>query len=68
LEKIPSALRDRLEVLKIPGYTLEDKIPIARRHLLQKQLKQHGLDDHLVQISDEAVENISELKMIYSGL
>lgn len=62
LEKIPSALRDRLEVLKIPGYTLEDKFPIARRHLIHKQLQQHGLNEQLVQMTDEAIESISSFK------
>ncbi|MFO0276918.1 MAG: endopeptidase La, partial [Planctomycetota bacterium] len=43
LSDIPEPLRDRMEVLEIPGYLLEEKVEIARRHLLPKQLERHGL-------------------------
>jgi ATP-dependent Lon protease len=43
LAQIPEPLRDRMEVLEIPGYLLEEKVEIARRHLLPKQLERHGL-------------------------
>ena len=52
LRSIPSALKDRMEIIMIPGYTIEDKIPIATRHLFPKQLKLHGLDSHTVQVTD----------------
>ncbi|MBB13179.1 MAG: endopeptidase La [Flavobacteriaceae bacterium] len=49
LSPIHPALRDRMEIINISGYTLEEKSAIAKRHLLPKQLKEHGLDkDHLV--------------------
>ncbi|MCA8949392.1 MAG: AAA family ATPase, partial [Planctomycetes bacterium] len=43
LSQIPEPLRDRMEVLEIPGYLVEEKIEIGRRHLLPKQLERHGL-------------------------
>ncbi|MGE3172970.1 MAG: endopeptidase La [Planctomycetota bacterium] len=43
LPQIPAPLRDRMEILEIPGYLLEEKVEIGRRHLLPKQLERHGL-------------------------
>jgi len=43
LSQIPEPLRDRMEILDIPGYLIEEKVEIARRHLLPKQLERHGL-------------------------
>lgn len=43
LSAIPEPLRDRMEILEIPGYLLEEKVEIARRHLLPRQLERHGL-------------------------
>ncbi len=57
LENIPPALRDRMEVIELPGYTEEDKLEIARRHLLPRQLAQHGLEQR-VQISDAAIRAV----------
>jgi len=58
LENIPPALRDRMEVIALPGYTEEDKLEIARRHLLPRQLAQHGLDKRPPQISDDAIRGV----------
>jgi ATP-dependent Lon protease len=52
LETIPHALRDRMEVLDLPGYTEEEKRNIARRYLLPKQIAEHGLTPDQMQISD----------------
>jgi ATP-dependent Lon protease len=55
LENIPPALRDRMEVIELPGYTEEDKLEIARRHLLPRQLEEHGLKERAPEITDEAI-------------
>jgi ATP-dependent Lon protease len=56
LDPIPPALRDRMEVIELPGYTEEEKVEIARRHLIPKQAGEHGLllGDH-VAFADEAI-------------
>jgi ATP-dependent Lon protease len=55
LHPIPPALRDRMEVLEIPGYTEEEKLAIAREHLVQKQITNHGLTPEQMTITDEAI-------------
>src|SRR6201999_899783 len=55
LETIPPALLDRMEVLEIPGYTREEKMEIAKRHLVPKQVIEHGLSDAQVRFDDEAL-------------
>jgi ATP-dependent Lon protease len=55
LDPVPPALRDRMEVLEIPGYTEEEKLAIARDHLVQKQIANHGLTSEQVTISDDAI-------------
>jgi ATP-dependent Lon protease len=57
-DPIPPPLRDRMEVLEIPGYTRREKLAIARRHLLPKQLSEHGLSEDVLEITDQALENI----------
>ena len=54
LHPVPPALRDRMEVLEIPGYTEEEKLAIARDHLVQKQITNHGLTPEQLTITDEA--------------
>jgi ATP-dependent Lon protease len=55
LDTIPWALRDRLEIIDLAGYTRHDKAQIARRYLVPKQLEDHGLGDGLLEITDQAV-------------
>jgi ATP-dependent Lon protease len=58
LEPIPPALKDRMEVLELPGYTLDEKMHIARRHLIPKQLDGHGLTEGHIEFLDEAIEKV----------
>jgi ATP-dependent Lon protease len=58
LDTIPGPLRDRMEVLEIPGYTEEEKRKIARDHLVGKQIVNHGLDPEQVTFTDEALSAI----------
>ena len=58
LHSIPAALRDRLEVIQLPGYLHHEKLAIAKGFLLPKQLKAHGIAADQVEISDAALEAI----------
>ena len=58
LHSIPPALRDRMEVIEIPGYTEFEKFEIAKRHLWPKQLKNNGLHEDQIQISDNTIYKI----------
>jgi len=60
LSTVPAALLDRMEVIDVPGYTHDDKLHIAVRHLVPKQLTEHGLTSHQLCILDEAIQFISE--------
>jgi ATP-dependent Lon protease len=60
LDTIPAALLDRMEVLEIPGYTREEKLEIAKRHLVPKQVSEHGLSDAQVTLDDTALNTIIE--------
>ncbi len=55
---IPQPLLDRMELIHIPGYTEEDKVEIARQYLIPKQLKEHGLTDENLELSEGAVRSI----------
>jgi len=55
LDPVPPALRDRMEVLEIPGYTEEEKLAIAREHLVDKQVTNHGLTAEQLTIADAAL-------------
>ena len=56
--RIPPALLDRMEIIRLPGYTEPEKIEIARRHLVEKQMKSHGLKNKEWSISDKAIRDI----------
>jgi ATP-dependent Lon protease len=58
LDAIPAPLRDRMEVIELTGYTEEEKLQIARRYLLKRQLAANGLSEAQVQISDEALRKV----------
>ena len=58
LDSVPAALRDRLEVLQLSGYTENEKLEIAKRFLLPKQLDAHGLKPEEVDFSEEAIRNL----------
>lgn len=55
LEPVPPALRDRMEVIELAGYTEEEKLEIGKRHLIPKQIKENGLTDALIGFEDDAV-------------
>jgi ATP-dependent Lon protease len=59
-DPIPPPLRDRMEILELPGYTRREKLAIARQHLIPKQLEEHGLTEAQIKLTDEAVEEIIE--------
>jgi len=56
--RMPQPLMDRMEIIRIPGYTEDEKIQIARRHLLPKQVKAHGLKEGEWSINDEALQDL----------
>ena len=58
LGPIPAALRDRLEIIEVSGYTAEEKLEIARRHLLPKALSEHGITDDARQVDSDALTSI----------
>ena len=58
LEPIPPALRDRMEVLELPGYTEEEKIHIASKFLIPKQIEEHGLETSQIKIKKDALQEI----------
>ena len=60
LGQIPWALRDRMEIINVTGYTIEEKIEIAKRHLLPKQLKEHGLTAKEIKLGKKQLEQIVE--------
>ena len=58
--QIPWALRDRMEIINVTGYTIEEKVEIAKRHLLPKQVKEHGLSSEDIKIGKVQLEKIIE--------
>ncbi|WP_088341387.1 endopeptidase La [Robiginitalea sediminis] len=60
LASIQPALRDRMEIINVTGYTIEEKVEIARRHLLPKQLAEHGLTGKDLKIGKRQLEKIVE--------
>ncbi len=58
IDPILPALRDRMEVIEIPGYTEEEKLGIARRYLIPRQLEEHGISDKHFRITDAAIQRV----------
>jgi ATP-dependent Lon protease len=58
LQSIPAPLHDRMEIIRVEGYTEEEKLNIARKYLLPKQLSAHGLKDAQVTVADEAIYEV----------
>jgi ATP-dependent Lon protease len=58
LDSIPAPLRDRMEIIELTGYTEEEKLQIARRYLLTRQLQANGLRAEQVQVSDDALRHV----------
>ena len=58
LDPIPDALKDRMEVLELAGYTEEEKLEIVKKFIIERQLVENGLNNKLLQISDEALKKI----------
>ena len=55
---MPQPLMDRMEIIRIPGYTEDEKVEIAKRHLIPKQIKAHGLKDDEWKITDEGLRDL----------
>jgi ATP-dependent Lon protease len=55
LHTVPAPLKDRMEIIDFPGYTQEEKLMIAKRHLAPRQMERHGLSEKQVTLDDEAV-------------
>ena len=68
LSTIQPALRDRLEIIEVSGYTVEEKLEIAKRHLLPKQIAEHGLKKSDVKINKQALEKVVEQYTRESGV
>src|SRR5499426_1725532 len=58
IDPVPAALKDRLAILELPGYTREEKRNIARQFLVPKQLEEHGLNNDKLELTDAAVDEV----------
>lgn len=68
LETIPAPLRDRMEIIKLSGYTLQEKLQIAKKYLIPKALDENGLDKKQFNLTDKAVEKLIESYTKESGV
>ncbi len=68
IQNIQPALRDRLEIIDLSGYAVEEKVEIAKRHLLPKQKTAHGLDKIKLKLTDKVLEKIIESYTRESGV
>lgn len=67
-DPIPPPLRDRMEILEIPGYTRNEKLAIARQHLIPKQIEEHGISKEQLVFEDPAVDVIIDLYTREAGV
>src|SRR6185437_2858205 len=58
LESIPSALRDRMEIIQLAGYTEEEKYFISRKYLIPKQTLENGLKDSQIEFTDDSIRTV----------
>ncbi len=68
VDPIPPALRDRMEIIYLSGYSTEEKLIIAKKYLLPRQIKEHGLDFKLVCLSDDTLLKIIDFYTEEAGL
>jgi len=68
LDPIPPALRDRMEVLELPGYTEEEKLMIAKQFLIPKERNEHGLNEDLIEFQDDALKVVIKSYTRESGV
>jgi ATP-dependent Lon protease len=68
LDPVPPALRDRMEVLELPGYTEEEKLMIAKQFLIPKQRMEHGLNENLIEFEDDALKTVIRSHTKESGV
>jgi len=68
MDPIPAPLRDRMEIIELSGYTLEEKIAIARRYLLPRQMEENGIDERHIALSDRTIEQLIAQYTRESGL
>jgi ATP-dependent Lon protease len=68
LDPIQPAFRDRMEIIQLSGYTEEEKVEIAKRHLIPKQIEEHGLKKSQIQFTDEGIRAMINLYTQEAGL
>lgn len=68
LDTIPAPLRDRMEIINISGYTLQEKVQIAKEHLIPKQIKENGLSEDQIKLTHPALEKIIDEYTRESGV
>ncbi len=68
MDPIPGPLRDRMEIINLPGYTSDEKLVIAKRYLVPRQIDENGLSDKLISINDDTIKNIIDEYTREAGL